>query len=421
MKPLTLFTLLVIILFPPFPRSASAQSYEIRGNLREWVKVFTEGAKEIDLAETRLKLEILSPPGGNTAFRIVNYCTVDAANDNEPVWDLKEAYLDYYSPLVDVRLGKQIISWGKADELNPTDNLNPQDLSNITEDKIIRKIGLLALKTDWKFSDYVLEGIWKLDFEPTQIPDPDSPWAFFSIPGVTTLPSPTYPEDELANTEWALKLSRTISLFDFSLSYFNGWENIFTPQFTLDPATNQTLLEDLTFNRAKVFGADFAGSIGSVGVWGEGAYFQTEDEEGEDPSLKNPYFQYVLGADYTFAHKIKVNLQYLKEIITRIDNEEEREQEEEIISRLGIGMPLQEALTFRLEKKFGQIESHKIELFTIWDLKENGLLLKPALTLSPADAFFIEVGTVIFTGEEGSIFQNFDHNDELYLKCTYAF
>ena len=59
--------------------------------------------------------------------------------------------MDYYTDFVDIRFGKQLISWGKADEINPTDILNPQILSNITEDKIIRKIGLLSLKTDWKF------------------------------------------------------------------------------------------------------------------------------------------------------------------------------------------------------------------------------------------------------------------------------
>ena len=48
--------------------------------------------------------------------------------------DIREAYLDVYGFMwdnVDLRIGKQRIAWGKADRLNPTDNLNPYDFSDL--------------------------------------------------------------------------------------------------------------------------------------------------------------------------------------------------------------------------------------------------------------------------------------------------
>jgi len=32
---------------------------------------------------------------------------------------------------LDIRIGRQRIAWGTADKLNPTDNLNPDDLEDI--------------------------------------------------------------------------------------------------------------------------------------------------------------------------------------------------------------------------------------------------------------------------------------------------
>src|SRR5690625_3016950 len=40
--------------------------------------------------------------------------------------DLDEAYVDVYLHDADLRLGRQIVSWGTADGLNPTNVINPR-------------------------------------------------------------------------------------------------------------------------------------------------------------------------------------------------------------------------------------------------------------------------------------------------------
>ncbi|KPL26742.1 MAG: hypothetical protein AMS23_00505 [Bacteroides sp. SM1_62] len=254
-----------------------------------------------------------------------------------------------------------------------------------------------------------------------QLPPLNSQWAFFTIPGLSELPSPSYPENKLENTEWALKLSHTILMYDFSVSYFDGWDNIFTPVLVFNPVTQQMQLDRLVFHRTKMFGADFAGSIHSVGVWGEFAYFRTEDTGGTNPYIKNPYLQYVVGADYTFGYSIKANVQYFQEYITKVDDDVEEESEEAIISKLGIGIPLQQAASLRIEKKFGDYDQHRVELFGFYDIKDQGMMLQPKLVVSPEDAFSLEIGMVIFDGDKESIFGRFGNNDEIYLKCIYSF
>ncbi len=396
------------------------KSWELRGSLRGLAKVYSESPNGVDLLESRLKLELISALGKKSAFRAMGYAVCQYPEKQFKL-DLKEAYIDYYTKYIDFRVGQQTIAWGKADEINPTDIINPQDMTNITEDKSIRRIGLFQIKADVKLYDFVLNAIWKPSFEYMRIPALDSRWSFISMPFVTTLPDPVYPENSFENTEWAFKLARTLGSVDFSLSYSDGWDNIFTPVVAVDPVTHRPSLDRLETHRTKMFGADFATSLASVGFWGEGAYFLTEDHEGTDQNNKNPYIQFVLGADYQFRSNFKLNIQYFREIVTKTDDEAEKTSEEDMLSKLGIGLPLKEALTCRLEKKFGQAEELKAELFGIYDLKDNGIMFVPRFFYSPEDGLNFEIGYNIFAGDSESFWTRFQHNDELYLKCTYSF
>ncbi len=410
--------ILAVIILHCIPSSALSQSYDLKGSLREWIKGFTNSPRDIGMLETKAKLELSSAMGEYSALKLKYYYTYDGISKTG-TGNLQEAYLDYYSDMVDVRFGKQIITWGKADELNPTDVLNPQDLSSITEEKSIRKTGLLSLRTDWRLKEWELQLVWKLEYDHMKMPDQNSRWGFFRLPGVTELPDPIMPGKQIDDTEWAVKLSRTISMYDFSVSYFDGWDNIFT--FVPPPQDYSRSEPDLFFYRTKMYAFDFAGSIGSIGFWGEGAYFRTDYNNINIHLVKNPYIQYVLGADYTFMNGLKVNFQYLQEYITKIDSDDERENQESITSKLGVGIPLQQALSCRLEKPFGSGEAHSMEIFTICDLKNSGFLLQPRLTISPEDAFEIQLGTIIYNGDTESLFGRLGRNDEIYLKCTYSF
>ena len=61
---------------------------------------------------------------------------------------LRQAYVEYTRGRFQINIGRQIVAWGRADRLNPTDNLSPRDLpalvSRIDEDRI--GIDALAVK-----------------------------------------------------------------------------------------------------------------------------------------------------------------------------------------------------------------------------------------------------------------------------------
>ena len=407
---------------------AHAQGVDLRGSLRLWARGFISSPKEVDLLESRLKLEVVSTLGEHGAFFARLYGVSDAratgqARSDDPLrLTLQEAYVDYYTDRFTLRVGRQIMAWGKADEINPTDVLNPQDLSNLLEEKLIRKSGIFAVKANWFFGDFDLETIWKPEFKPMLLPEPGSRWFPFPLPaGSTDLPPMTLPGRGFQDTEWAVRLSRTVGRFDLSITRFSGWDHIFTPVIALDPITQQAALVGRRFHRTRMLGGSFAGSVGSIGIWGEGAYFRTEDPEGNRADVRNPYVQLVLGSDYTFGSGLRLNIQYFRELLTRIDDSTEERLEKATISKLGLGIPLRRALTARLALPFGFGEAHSVEAFAIYDLEESGFLLGPKLVLSPEPAFKVEVGAVLLSGEEGSLFNRLERNDNAYVRITVSF
>jgi hypothetical protein len=55
--------------------------------------------------------------------------------------ELREAFVTVTSGPLEVRAGRQIIAWGRADGINPTDNLTGQDLTLLAPDDSDRRLG----------------------------------------------------------------------------------------------------------------------------------------------------------------------------------------------------------------------------------------------------------------------------------------
>lgn len=62
---------------------------------------------------------------------------------------LREGYLDLAVNDADFRLGKQIVKWGRADTINPTDNLTPSDYTLLYPEDDDLKTGIPAAKATY--------------------------------------------------------------------------------------------------------------------------------------------------------------------------------------------------------------------------------------------------------------------------------
>ena len=81
-------------------------------------------------------------------------------NPQEFFIDLREFYAAYYGPFYEIRMGKQIHSWGSADENSPLDNAGAYDYYYIFMLGTERKMATLSVTADFFFDNLKLNFVF---------------------------------------------------------------------------------------------------------------------------------------------------------------------------------------------------------------------------------------------------------------------
>jgi hypothetical protein len=219
--------------------------------------------------------------------------------------DLREAYVNAYLGPVDLRLGKQIIVWGRADLLNPTNNLTPNDLrvrSPIEDD---RRIGNFGARAFARFAPLRFEAVWLPSYVPSELPP-------VSLPQYVTFGTPQYPSPSAKAWTEAGRIHLELPSFEMSVSYLYGYAPL--PGLRLGEIIfdkyNPSVLVARTAYKHQVVGFDFSTTLGDiVGIRGEAAYRRPSDYRKQD-SVPRPDVQCALGLDRKFG-SVTVIVQYL--------------------------------------------------------------------------------------------------------------
>jgi hypothetical protein len=257
------------------------------------------GYGELDLTLRTAK----EPYGDGFAEARVRY-GLQGDQQQATVVDLREAYVNAYLGPVDLRLGQQIIVWGRADALNPTNNLTPIDfrIRSPLEDDI--RLGNAGARLFARFAPFRLEGVWMPIYLPTELPA-------VVLPQYVTYGTPVFPSLNLKDGTEAARLHLELPSVEMSISYLHGTAPL--PGLTL---TGLTLTADAMGNPGaappsvlvsrtaydqQVIGFDFSTALGEVlTLRGEAAYRQPFDYQDRIYAAR-PDLQYVLGADHTFG------------------------------------------------------------------------------------------------------------------------
>lgn len=366
--------------------------------------------------------------------------SIDEPSDNDlrrNIFNFQEFYLDIYFNKFDLRLGKQIFAWGKADELNPTDNLGAKDQQDLFDD---RDIGVLAARVNYYFGDYQVEAAIVPFFTPTRLPTRNS--RFSLIPAAIPFPRkdpiacaqvseitgveycdygpslvpvfpPSLPENKWRNVQWGIRVLRTIRGWDLSASYYDGIYHVPVARFVpLAPFFTFIGIEP-SYEGVKVFGGDFATQFGKLGLRGETGYFVF------DGNMDDDFVQYVLGLDYTFSDVIgdddvHLLLQYAGEIVAREGNL--------VIPGLSssIGRALSSAITMDLSYEFSEFLEITLDLIYLTDSNDS-FLLRPKLKYEHSDRLTLTLQFDIPQGSRGTFFGSFRDSRRLYFSMKYAF
>lgn len=351
--------------------------------------------------------------------------------------EIREAYVDVYGflfPWLDLRIGRQRIAWGTADRINPTDNLNPDDLEDIWD--FGRHLGSDAIKATGYLGQFTLTGVFIPSFTPASPPLPD--WAEAFMPSleingfnlVNLRDEIILPENNLKSSSIAgLKLSTNFRGYDFSLSYVRGRDDLpLLRDVVVERLSGQEMdvLARLVYPRLNILGFDMAGAVGGVGLWAEGAIFFPERVVGETVfpvpgfglisqpriALSNKsYTRFVVGADYTFSNGIYLNGQWAHGFLHERGSSE-----------------LNDYFLFNLEWRLLRDKLKLVPLagcvqISEWrNLKNNlALVLIPSFEYHPAANTEIVAGLRILDGRGKTAFGRIKDRDEIFLNFKYSF
>ena len=300
--------------------------------------------------------------------------------------ELLEGYAVIHLSGLDLRVGKQNVAWGRADGINPTDNLTPRNYRVMLPYEEDQRFGVWGVRAIAALPRGLTLSLFASpDFEPHKVP----------LPAGGLQVDRRLPENGLRNWVAGIKLDRSGETTDWSLSYYHG------PSLT-PTALSAGPTVTLGYDRTHVLGFDFARNFGRFGFRTELAYTFSKSTS-LDPNASKGRLYLVAGVDRTFGQKLNVNVQgLLRWIPRRVDpakvadpsvlaaallNSIVRGQEE----RLSPG------LTFRVSNLWRQ-DTLRAELFGMINAPRGDFYLRPLVNYDVSDKVRVSTGANIYRG-----------------------
>lgn len=334
--------------------------------------------------------------------------------DDEAKLALREGFLDFTASAWDLRVGRQIITWGVGDLLFIND-VFPKDYEAFFSGRPLEylKKGVDGAKFGLYPGFVSFELVAVPFFEPNHFPDAERFWMFDPMPSVTNR-STQEPATSVDNTEIAVRAYRDIAGFDASLYCYRG----FFRQPAMQP-DNPALPTEVTnyYPELAVYGASLQGSALAGVISLEAGYYDSrQDRAGTDPTLPNSQIRFLVGYQRQLWEDFTVGVQYYGEIMAAY---------EEYTAALPPGFPKENQLHQLAGIRLTQLLVHqtvRLSLFSFWSPSDGDYLVNPEIKHNFTDHVWAALGANIFGGgERWSQFGQFNKDDNIYLQARYEF
>lgn len=346
------------------------------------------------------------------------YAALDFAhnhhNSNKSNLTLKEAYWEWAGEHMDMRLGRQIIAWGKADGLAVTDIISPKDHRQyFAQDYQDTRLAVDALTLRYLGNTMTLEAIWIALPAFERLPShPRNPLSAIMQPSSTFIDSERVPiryydnnkPNSLKDSEWALRSSFYLPSMDVSLTWFHGWDR--KPWKQQQHINVNEIKIDKQYHKMDMFGIDAAVAAGDW-VWrAEGAWFKARQMTRLDGRKQKTNQTMLLGGfDWNSGNWI-ITGQYLYDAVSN----------SQALSRRGV----QNTATLSASKQLLR-DTLSLEGGAYFDLDNGGGAYSLEADYAVNDNYHIIGGINSFDAAKTSRFYPLRSLSTLWLKMKYSF
>lgn len=331
--------------------------------------------------------------------------TGEVLDEYEKEADFHEVYLQgVLLPSLDLKVGRQIVAWGKSDNIRVVDILNPLDnrepcLVDIED----LHLPVTMTKLDYYFGHCNLNGIAVHEIRFNK--DPVYGSDFF--PADAPLPEEKKPVNTLENTEYAVAMNGIFSGWDISI--YSAW--FFDDQSHVQQASSTHL--ERRHSRLKMIGTALNIALGNWLVKSELAYFDGL-EFFALPGEERSRLDVLCGVEYSGFLNTTISLEavnrHIYDFESSLKNSPDNAQEDEFQTVL------------RYSGDFFYDTLHLVMLAsTFGTTGEDGALQRFSVEYDVTDAFSVRMGVVTYQSGDEAGLRNIGDNDRSFLDAKYSF
>ncbi len=405
--------LLMTLALPATPAQALSENLDTTVSLRTdaW-----SGSRQLDdragLAQAsawgQLKLDL------STAGKLVGSGWLRAQTQapiRAPRGRVRELYWSATAGPLAWKLGRQIVAWGRADGINPTDNLSPRDFTLLTPEDSDSRHGNEAAQLDLKTSWGSFQALGFVRAASHTLPLPEKPGVRYAIERAPRQP------------QWALKWEPPTTAIDASLSYFEGTDP--TPDLSLKSISTAGLELAVRNNPVRIWGADISFTRGTT-VWrGELALMDTASQGAFDFSHKKSQAALVAGAEWRLSDSTTLGLQGTLQKVMHHQNPNTlpdpmaRELAQTQTTMSNQARPTQWGFTWRLASRFLN-EKIMAETNGAMSFPTQSGVWRNKIDYAANDQWRLLLGTDLYFGPKTSFFGQLSKNSVVYVQARYG-
>ena len=327
--------------------------------------------------------------------------------------ELREIYLEG-SPFgnLDIKLGKQIVSWGVANSLRVVDVLNPTDDREfgMTDLEDIR-LPIAMTKLDYYLGNLKLEAVavHQIEFNKS------APFGSDFNPSTQKI-NEVIPESSAENTEYGLALIGTFSGWDASLhwaQYFDDTPHFKITKVTIIPGVGAVPTLEQRHSRLTMGGATLSIPSGNFLWKAEAAKLQgMEFALVTDKTFSRT--DVLVGSEYSGWSDTSLTLEFGVQHLNDFDVKLEESPDSQLEDRIATTVSF-------MQDYINQTLHLSLVGMMIGKSGEDGGVNRASLEYDVVDDFSVTGGVMLYQPGENAYFQSLNENDRIFFEVRYSF
>ena len=407
MKPGRLAFSWVLLLAPLWARADVAFSGFLQQNTALNTVAANPDGRRYKWLEERAQLKL---DGGGGPWRLL--IKGDLAWDHlgrQDQSELREAYVDYTAGKWDMRVGRQIITWGLGDLVFVND-VFPKDyealFSGRPVDYLKRGVDAFRIGAYPEFANFEL--VLAPSFGASRTPDARRFHLYDPMPAVTDRRT-----DKAGRGDTGLRVYRDIAGWDAALYLYRGFQR--TPSMRPDSVLAPTRISYF-YPQLSVYGASIAGRAGEAVLNLEAAWYDSrQDRSGSDFAVPNSHTRLLAGYQIQPAQDLLLSFQYYAERMHEYGAYR---------AALPAGFPMERRWSHTLTTRLTQLFLHQTLRLSVYASYNDGNgdhFVNPELRYSFTDQVWAAVGANLYGGKPWGQFGQLARDDNLYLQIRHEF